>query len=274
MNLTITIESAENKYKQILEDFFISVFDEKSLSSHGIDHHRRVWLYAKELLTILAEQKPLQDFQLPSKLIIASYLHDIGMLIEAGIRHGKYSRDICVQFLMQNNLFVDDYLEVLNAIENHDNKDYTGDSEVNDLLKILSAADDLDALGFMGIFRYTEIYLMRGIHPENIGFLIKDNAVRRFKNFTRTFGFDKKFIGKHKKRYEILNSFFEEYNEQISSYKFGSKHPTGYCGVIEMFIYILNNKLSLKDICWETNKYLNDPVISWYLDRLSSESIN
>ena len=137
MNLTKTIESAENTFKQILEEFFISVFDEKSLSSHGIDHHRRVWYYAKELLPILAKQKPLPDAQLPSKLIIASYLHDIGMSIETGIRHGKYSRDICIQFLMQNNLLVDDYQEVLDAIENHDNKDYSGDFEVNDLLKIL-----------------------------------------------------------------------------------------------------------------------------------------
>jgi hypothetical protein len=41
MNLNGIIESAELQFKQILEEFFIAVYDEKSLSSHGIDHHRR-----------------------------------------------------------------------------------------------------------------------------------------------------------------------------------------------------------------------------------------
>jgi len=52
MDLNGSIESAEKKYKQILEDFFISVYTEKHLSSHGIDHHRRVWNYAKDLIRL------------------------------------------------------------------------------------------------------------------------------------------------------------------------------------------------------------------------------
>ena len=32
---------------------------------------------------------------------------------------------------------------------------------------ILSVADDLDAFGFTGIYRYLEIYLTRGINPED-----------------------------------------------------------------------------------------------------------
>ena len=56
MNLTVSIESAELKFRQILEDFFVSVYDEKDLFSHGIDHHRRVWSYAKELLSIPLRQ--------------------------------------------------------------------------------------------------------------------------------------------------------------------------------------------------------------------------
>ena len=35
-------------------------------------------------------------------------------------------------------------------------------SKPNELLTILSVADDLDAFGFSGIFRYSEIYLIRG----------------------------------------------------------------------------------------------------------------
>jgi HD superfamily phosphodiesterase len=271
MNLIITIESAENMFKQILEEFFISVFDEKSLSSHGIDHHRRVWSYTKELLPILAEQKPSLTEQLPSKLIIASYLHDIGMSIETGIRHGRHSRDICIQFLKQNKLLVDDYQEVLEAIENHDNKNYSKDSDFNDLLKILSGADDLDAFGFIGIFRYAEIYMKRGNHPEKIGRLIMDNAGMRFENLMKTFGYANGFVGRHKKRYEILYRFYEEYNKQVPSYKFGGTQPSGYCGVIEMFIYILNNKLALEDFYIESNKYSIDPIICMFFKNLANE---
>ena len=84
MNLTVTIESAELQFKQILEEFFISVYDENSLYSHGIDHHRRVWNYSKQLLTIHTGKNHPGISQLPAKLIIASYLHDIGMSVETG----------------------------------------------------------------------------------------------------------------------------------------------------------------------------------------------
>ena len=88
MNLTAFIESAELRFKQVLEDFFVSVYDEKNLYSHGIDHHRRVWHYAKELLTTRLLQSKLRPACDPSKLIIACYLHDIGMSLEHGPRHG------------------------------------------------------------------------------------------------------------------------------------------------------------------------------------------
>jgi HD superfamily phosphodiesterase len=99
MNLTGTIESAEKQFKQILEDFFISVYNENSLSSHGIDHHRRVWNYSKELLKLFPLKNPAQISRLPTELIITSYLHDIGMSVDPGIRHGKHSKNLCIQFL-------------------------------------------------------------------------------------------------------------------------------------------------------------------------------
>ena len=271
MNLSGTIESAELKFKQVLEEFFIAVYDEKSLSSHGIDHHRRVWNYSKELLSLLADQNPTPISLLPSKLIISSYLHDIGMSIETGIRHGKHSRDLCIQFLNKNNLPVNDYHDVLAAIENHDIKDYNGNTGVMDLLTILSIADDLDALGFTGIFRYLEIYLTRGINPEEIGHLIKDNAGKRFDNFVKTFGFKNELVQNHKKRYDILEKFFNEYNNQVTSYQFGGQHPSGYCGVVEILLYLINNKKTLKEFYMEPEKYSNDHVILWFFNGLASE---
>ena len=44
---------------------------------------------------------------------------------------------------------------------------------------MLSVADDLDAFGFTGIYRYSEIYLMRGINPNQLGHLIIENAAKQ-----------------------------------------------------------------------------------------------
>jgi HD superfamily phosphodiesterase len=271
MNLTGTIESAEKQFKQILEDFFISVYNDKFLSSHGIDHHRRVWNYSKELLKLFPLMNPAQISRLPTELIIASYLHDIGMSVDQGIRHGKHSKNLCIQFLSKNSLPQNDYLDVLEAIENHDNKDYTRKTSMNELLVILSVADDLDAFGFTGIFRYSEIYLTRGIEPEKIGYLIVENAKKRFDNFVKIFGADSEIVQKHIRRYHILDNFFGKYNEQLPSYHFGTKNPSGYCGVIEIFQFLLSNDQSLKTCLLKPEIYSKEPLILKFFADLEQE---
>ena len=272
MTLTVTPESAELWFLQILEEFFISVYDEESLPSHGIDHHRRVWNYAKELSPLLNKHKTISDPRFYYKLIIACYLHDVGMSVDPGIIHGHHSRNMCIRFLGINNLDENDYSDVLAAIENHDNKDYTKPEEKNDLLSVLSVADDLDAFDVIGIFRYLEIYLTRGVSRHEIGNLIILNARRRFDNFALTFKYSEELVKKHKKRFEVLNNFFEEYNRQISSYKFGSIYPSGYCGVIEVIDELIQQKEIIKRIKTEREKYSYDNVISWFLEALDSET--
>jgi len=266
MNLTVTFESAELQFKQILEEFFVSVYDEKSLVSHGIEHHRRVWNYSKELVVLLDTQNIISDSSFVFKLIITCYLHDIGMSVDPGIRHGHHSSDLCLRFLKNNLLDKTKYQDVLSAIENHDNKEYKTSATKIDLLGILSIADDLDAFGYIGIYRYTEIYLTRGINLKEIGTKIKENASGRIDNFVKIFGFADEFVRKHKKRYEILDNFFSEYNKQAATYKFGGVNPTGYCGVIEIFIKMIRNNIAIEDILWNTENYLNDPVIHYFLE--------
>jgi hypothetical protein len=271
MDLTGIIESAERQFRQILEEFFSSVFNENTLSSHGIDHHRRVWQYSKELLKVMPLNNNTQIGQLPSKLIIACYLHDIGMSVDPGARHGKVSRDFCVRFLVANRLPEDSYQDVLEAVENHDNKEYEGKSKMNDLLTILSVSDDLDAFGFTGIFRYSEIYLTRGIHPDNIGQMIRENAKKRYNNFVNSFGSYDEIMMKHSERYNILDNFFINYNKQLSSYRFGTSEPRGYCGVIEVFSFLKDKKLLLKDYFKEPDKYPGDHIVRRFFNDLEKE---
>ena len=88
-----------------------------------------------------------------------------------------------VSSLRNTILMKNDYKDVLETIENHDNKDYPQAAEgISALLNVLSVADDLDAFGFTGIYRYSEIYLARGINPLKLGNLIRENAAGRFEN--------------------------------------------------------------------------------------------
>jgi len=271
MEFPLPIESAENKYKQILEDFFISVYPENHLSSHGIDHHRRVWTYARELIGLIPLKDNKQTLRFSSEVIIACYLHDIGMAFDPGPKHGRLSRDMCERFFILNNIPEKDWTVVLEAIENHDNKDYTGNTASNDLLTVLSVADDLDAFGCIGIFRYSEIYLARQIGFDKIGSLIRENAKKRYDNFIKTFGSVDELVIKHWERYYLLDMFFAKYNDQITLYQFGTDYPAGFCGVIEIIENLRKKNLRLEDFCQEPEKLSSDPLIVWYLTELRKE---
>jgi len=270
MSLSAIIKAAEDQYKQILEDFFISVYDEKSLPSHGLDHHRRVWEYAKEILELLPSDN-LRFSVLPSRLIVACYLHDIGMSVDRGERHGRQSRVFCTMFLVKNNLSESTWEDVLEAIENHDKKEYEDKSENNDLLTILAVSDDLDAFGFIGIYRYIEIYLIRRTDPMKIGYLIRENAETRFENFEETFSVLRPLIAKHKQRFKIIDNFFSKYNEQLTSYRFGTNNPTGYCGVLELILNMVINNAELKEFLEEKSRFRDDLVITWFIEGLKHE---
>lgn len=271
MNLTGQIESAELQFQQLLEDFFISIYDERLLPSHGIDHHRRVWQHAKKLIEIFPFRNSNIAFGIPSKLIIASYLHDIGMSVDQGLRHGQYSKAICITFLKKNKLGPEDFTDVLETIENHDLKDYSENTAFNELHTILSAADDLDAFGFTGIYRYSEIYLLRGVKPDEIGKLIKENAAKRFGHFIQTFGNSLTQANQQRIRYKILDDFFTRYNTQLASLQFDYHNSSGYWGVMKLIMNMIKEKRELKAILPESGKSDDDPVINWFLEGLKTE---
>jgi len=225
MNLTEKIESAEHKFTRILEDFFVSVYDGKRVPSHGLDHHRRVWQYARELL-LLHDSLNISSTPEPSDLIIACYLHDIGMSADHGPKHGKISRETALRFLKDYHLNPGAFTGVLEAIENHDRKDYSEQAGATPLLIYLSLADDLDAFGYTGVYRYAEIYLLRGIHPAVIGLKIRENAAKRFDHFSKYFSEENPFLIHHKKEYQILDNFFSHYNIQVQNYAFDENE---YC---------------------------------------------
>lgn len=271
MNIGEAIESADKRFRQILEEYFDQVWSGTDLSSHGIDHHRRVWHYAKELLSDITGSESKINPELPEKLIIACYMHDIGMSADRGIRHGKMGVELCRQFLNKNDLNESNYREVLYAIENHDNKEYINYSPKDTILTILSVADDLDAFGFIGIYRYSEIYLARGIPPHLIGYRIRENAERRFLNFISVFGYNAELADKHRQRFLILDNFFENYNQESDRDAVNNHNPEGYSGVIQIISEMISNKTPLGKIVSGPFRFSKDPVISNFLAGLRKE---
>jgi HD superfamily phosphodiesterase len=215
MKILNEIQSAEDIYLNLLEAFFTERWGKTTLCSHGIEHHRRVWQYVKELLNYISPDLKNAESLFPEKLIIACYLHDLGMSVDPEVRHGIHSRELCRLFLLDNNLGESDFGDVLDAVEHHDDKEYkTHGVDNNEILKILSVADDLDAFGYTGIYRYLEIYIARNLRPEVIGDEIRKNALGRFQNFELKYSNFPELIEKHRKRFLILDDFFVSYNKE------------------------------------------------------------
>jgi HD superfamily phosphodiesterase len=270
MPLSEKIASSEVKYKFILEEFFNRIFTQSFLPSHGIEHHRRVWHYAKELLSHLVNQGVYFDQSFSDKLIIACYLHDSGMSVDSGFNHGAQGRKICEKFLMENNLPVTELTDVLQAIEIHDNKEYKAINKPEDLLTVLSVADDLDAFGFIGVYRYLEIYIERNKPLNEIGLLIKDNCENRYQNFIVTYRFYDELIERHSKRFEILTSFLNSYNQQALYYKFDNQLIVGYCGIAEIISGMMQDRKSY-NLDFSRGAKFSDPVIQWFFNELNFE---
>lgn len=260
MNLNILIKASEDRFRQPLEYFFLKTWGETRLLSHGLDHHRRVWHYVKEILSAIHDSGIKTDPDLPAKLIIASYIHDIGMSVDPGERHGSISSKLCKQFIADNHLNELDLNEVIYAVAIHDKKEYDSSSQGKTLLSILSVADDLDAFGYIGIYRYLEIYLTRGIPAEKAVFLIKANAEKRYRNFLN-FSSDVKGLAEiHKTRYLILHGFLNGFIREIGN-PVKRSEIRGHHGISEMISDNLNNKLTEKEIHSRFNRNPNDQII-------------
>ncbi len=271
MDIKSVITREESKYINLLEKFFIKTWGETLLWSHDLNHHKRVWEYAKEILIFSPDILADADPDLVTKVLISCYLHDIGMAIDPGLNHGQSSRELCEIFLHLNHLDISNSRDMLQAIENHDNKDYNNRRNNYNLLTILSAADDLDAFGYIGIYRYAEIYLLRGIDPLRIGYLIRENATGRFENFRSLFEKNQNLFLKHKGRFKILDEFFERYNLELINYRFGTGEPDGHCGIIEILSNQIRNNISAETLISNPGKYSGNFLITGFFNSVKSE---
>lgn len=210
------IEKAEEKWLDQLYTYCESIFSNTKITSHDHNHHYRVWEYCKEILAALYQNYNMND-DLVEGCMIASFFHDTGLSKTLDEFHGEESKKICSHFFKNQNIDrPTNFNEILWAIEKHDDKNYLSEKQNPDsLLSIICNADDLDAFGRIGIIRYTEIYLVRGLTLNELPLAVIKNLEKRFTHFKNTYQDYPELIKQHESRYLITKNFFEKMQKEF-----------------------------------------------------------
>jgi HD superfamily phosphodiesterase len=215
-NMTDFADILAETEKRWLKSLFNEIkkeFTSHPLPSHDHTHHLRVWYFARDLLTALSAAGCRIDQNLVEKTLISVLFHDTGMTATIEPSHGIESRLICEKYFSEKGGIDRSSLdEILEAVEMHDDKQYAEKMQGINTYTILTVADDLDAYGAIGVYRYYEIYLLRGIEKKEIPGKAIDNINTRFSFMERSFGFLDTFIRKHEARKKRTINYFEQFS--------------------------------------------------------------
>ncbi len=251
-------------------------FANTHLPSHNQTHHKRVWEYAKDLIIKTSQNGMIISENDIERLIIAVFIHDQGMSETSSKDHGKISRKMCKAFINKCNIPKPDFFEqVLDAIENHDNKEYLKPISIADEFNIqvfINTADDLDAFGTIGAYRYTEIYLLRQIAVKAIPEAVLTNMERRYKHFSENFAHFPQLVTAHYQRYITSRNFFKDLNFQIGRIEYSPQTLLGPIGVVNYIKNeILDKKRSPNEVCLDKTLSNTDFYCQHFFHRLHKE---
>ena len=276
MNLDKLIRQTEEKWLNPLKGQCSHQFTKVHMPSHDETHHERVWSYAKMLALRMAKEGfPVSETDL-ERLIIAVFFHDQGMSESLSKEHGKISRQICKTFFATKGLTPPSGFDiVLQAIENHDQKDYSTPHPVTDkfdIQKLLNIADDLDALGVIGAYRYLEIYLLRNVNINLLPEAVLSNLGGRFQHFSSAFESDPSLIKAQSHRYIYAKNYFKDLNMQLKLVEYTSDTYLGPIGVVNFIRNeIIDKKRKLLDACNEAISTQSDFYVQHFFERLKKE---
>ena len=216
-----TIKTVEDRWLGLLYDHCRESFSGTHLPSHDHTHHLRVWQYARGMINSLWSNGRRLSGDDVESLIIAVFFHDLGMTRTHSREHGTEGRRLCEAFFSSHpDLHPANLPEILSMVELHDDKDYIASSlsgEHAQLPAILNMADDLDAFGYVGVYRYAEIYHLRGIEVNGMPAAILPNLDRRFDHFSRFPGLPDDLREHHHARYMRTRDFFSALERSLHS---------------------------------------------------------
>ena len=207
--------------------------------------------------------------------MIASFFHDLGMAQSPREDHGRLGRELCQSWFSERGHNPPAGMEsILEAIEWHDTKEariYPKAGSPPGILGILSVADDLEAMGIIGIYRYAEIYLLRGIPMAHLGTRVLENAEKRIRNLTSP-GIFAKVMDDYQQQFAELTRFYRRYNQQWLSVEEPEMAEEGQVGVIN---YIrkrsLGGKVRPEDLIIYAGEEGKAPLIQEFFSKLKHE---
>ncbi|MFW5645542.1 MAG: hypothetical protein ACOCZL_06480, partial [Bacteroidota bacterium] len=137
----------------------------------------------------------------------------------------------------------------------------------------LNICDDLDAFGNIGIYRYAEIYLVRGIPFEDLGLKIIANLSGRYGNFMTNCSRLPEMIKVHSIRHHTTESFFRFYNLQIRKMEETGEQPESGPIAIIKHIYreVLKNTHSINSVIENILKSSDDQYVNDFFIALKKE---
>ena len=208
-------------------------------------------------------------------VLIASLFHDLGMAQSTREDHGRLGRELCQSWFSESGHRPPaEFESILAAIELHDTKEariYPESGTPPGILAILSVADDLEAMGIIGIYRYAEIYLLRGIPLELLATRVLENAEKRIRNLTGS-GIFARAMEEYQQQFEELTRFYTQYKQQWLSEEDPETVSEGQLGVIN---YIRKRSLGAKvrpeDLCRKAREERTAPMIQDFFSKLKHE---
>jgi hypothetical protein len=272
------IKNAEGKWLRLLQEHCKMIFSGTHLPSHDETHHARVWIHARNLLLEFAKKGQIFNEKDVEKLIIAVYFHDTGMSETIQKDHGTISRRIAKDFLKDKDLTPPEIEEILDAVENHDKKEYKSNTEAfgsaNSLQALLNVSDDLDALGNIGIYRYFEIYYLRRIELKDIPDAILANLQGRFVHMKQFLAFAPGYLKQQNQRFQTTLNYFKDLNFQIKQVGDAPESLQGPLGVVNFIKeFVFNEKLHIQDACRKALLISGDLYVSNFFEKLEKESV-
>lgn len=232
------ISIAEDKWLELVRPFISGLFEDVFIPSHDHCHHHRVWILCKKLLLELESFSSIADANQVEGLLLASWFHDAGMVRDQGELHGACGRDIFEGFMAESGMQKPDlYEEILDIITFHDSKERSLYPDIipgkaPGMMGLLSMADDLDALGVVGIYRYIEIYLKRGLGAGKLGVKVLANVSKRFNNILDSCSACPGLLDDFLADYQMIEQFFNRYNQQVLCVPEAERINWGELGVV------------------------------------------
>jgi len=276
----IWIDQAEKNWLHSVYAYAEGLFQSSFLPSHDHTHHLRVWNIAKQLLREMAAVHNSVSPSLVEAVLISAFFHDLGMVQSIREDHGVLGRELCLDwFRKSGHERPASFDSILDAIEMHDRKEawVYSDPERDGapgILGILSAADDLEAMGVIGIYRYAEIYLQRGIPLKELGQRVLRNANQRFSNLSSLAIFAG-LVGKYRSQFDELTRFYTQYNLQLEQAENAGTVHEGELGVINYIrIRSMEGKVRPEDLSSQAEKEGIEYMLREYFSRLRKELLN